>query len=87
MVRNLQPCLVEELMRFKATVRNEKQPEILVRRQITSGGDALAIREVYPAEEFAGFENFGEFPEWHPGQVESGEEAEVPIRTPGDQKL
>ena len=31
---------------------------------------ALAIREVYPAEEFAGFESFGEFPEWHPGQAE-----------------
>lgn len=34
--------------------------------------EALAIREVYPPEEFAGFENFGEFPEWHPGEAEAG---------------
>ena len=31
--------------------------------------DALAIRESYPAEEFAGFESFGESPEWQPGQA------------------
>ena len=74
-------------MRLKATTRNDKQREILVRRPTTSGGDALAIREVYPAEEFAGFENFGEFPEWQPGQAESGEEPELPSRVPGDPKL
>ena len=74
-------------MRLNATKRTEKQREILVRRPTTSGGDALAIREVYPAEEFAGFENFGEFPEWHPGQAESGEEQDLPSRIPGDHKL
>jgi len=74
-------------MRLKANIRNERQREILVRRPTTSGGDALAIREEYPAEEFAGFENFGEFPEWHPGQAESGEEPELPRRIPGDHKL
>ena len=74
-------------MRLNATKRTEKQREILVRRPTTSGGDALAIREVYPAEEFAGFENFGEFPEWHPGQAESGEQPELRSRIPGDNKL
>lgn len=50
---------------------NKKQGEIAVQGESwTASSSALAIREVYPAEEFAGFENFGEFPEWHPGQAE-----------------
>jgi hypothetical protein len=60
-------------MRPKLTIRNENRREIAAEHQ-TSPSDALAIREVYPPEEFAGFENFGEFPEWHPGEAESGEE-------------
>jgi hypothetical protein len=28
--------------------------------------ETLALREVYPPEEFAGFDGFGEFPEWQP---------------------
>ena len=71
-------------MRLKATTRDEKRRKVAVRRQISSGGAALAIREVYPAEEFAGFENFGEFPEWRPGQAESVEESEIRIRITGD---
>jgi hypothetical protein len=51
------------------------------RRQILPTGDGLAIREVYPPEEFAGFENFGEFPEWHPGQVESPRDPELQVGT------
>lgn len=35
----------------------------------TASAEALAMREVYPPEEFAGFENFGESPEWEPGQA------------------
>jgi len=41
-----------------------------MKRKLQSRKDALAMREVYPPEEFAGFENFGEFPEWQPGQAE-----------------
>lgn len=78
MVRHLHLPREEELMRLKAAIKNEKQRAIPVRRH-SSGVDALAIREVYPAEEFAGFENFGEFPEWHPGQVEASEEPEREI--------
>lgn len=37
--------------------------------QWAASAEGLAMREVYPPEEFAGFENFGEFPEWHPGQA------------------
>jgi hypothetical protein len=77
--------LVEELMRLRSTTN--KQREVPARRQTTSGSDALAIREVYPAEEFAGFENFGEFPEWQPGQAESSEEPKHPVPVAGDQKL
>jgi hypothetical protein len=55
-------------MQHKRQAENEKRPgnrkEILLRRT-----EALAIREVYPAEEFAGFESFGEFPEWRPGEA------------------
>ena len=87
MVRDLHQLLAEELMRLRAMAKNEKQREVPARRQTTSGGDALATREVYPAEEFAGFENFGEFPEWHPGQAESNEEPEHPLPVPDDQKL
>jgi hypothetical protein len=87
MVPDLHLAWLEELMRLRATARNEKQREVPARRQTTSGGDALAIREVYPAEEFAGFEDFGEFPEWHPGQAESSEEPKRPSPTPDDQKL
>ena len=45
---------------------NEKQDEIVQHQNPA----ALALREVYPAEEFAGFETFGESPEWQPGQAE-----------------
>ena len=30
---------------------------------------SLAVPDTYPAEEFAGFDDFGEFPEWRPGDV------------------
>jgi hypothetical protein len=69
-------------MRAKATIRNEKRRQI--GRQTSPGGEALAIREAYPPEEFAGFENFGEFPEWHPGEAESGEEPELQTPITGD---
>jgi hypothetical protein len=55
-----------------------------VRRKTLPTGDALAIREVHPAEEFAGFENFGEFPEWHPGQAESAKDPELQIEASDD---
>jgi hypothetical protein len=65
-------------MRHKQNVSKEEQSEI--RHQTgAASADALGAREVYPPEEFAGFENFGEFPEWHPGQAEgkiSGDEWE-----------
>jgi hypothetical protein len=64
-------------MRLKAITKKEERREIAARRETPSGGDALAIREVYPPEEFAGFENFGEFPEWHPGQAKSDEAPEL----------
>ena len=58
---------------------NKKQDELAVQQQSgTAIPSALALREVYPAEEFAGFENFGEFPEWHPGQAESDISGAVP---------
>ena len=63
-------------MRSKADTDNARQREIAVRRQTSEGGDALALREEYPPEEFAGFGNFGESPEWHPGQARPGEEPE-----------
>ena len=65
-------------MRYK-NAKNEKQGEIAVQCESwTASVAALALREVYPAEEFAGFDNFGEFPEWHPGQAECGVSEEVP---------
>jgi hypothetical protein len=57
------------VMRLKQSSRKEKQRDITHQTWAVSA-EALALREVYPAEEFAGFENFGEFPEWHPGQAE-----------------
>ena len=58
-------------MRRKQHLREEKRREIALHHQTWTGSvDTLALREVYPPEEFAGFENFGESPEWHPGQVD-----------------
>jgi hypothetical protein len=54
----------------KQRSKNEK-PEEITHQTWAARADALAIREVYPPEEFAGFENFGEFPEWHPRQAEA----------------
>ena len=57
-------------MRRKEYSKDEKEHEINVEHATWSAGsEALALRELYPPEEFAGFENFGEFPEWHPGQA------------------
>jgi hypothetical protein len=55
-------------MRRKQNSRKEKQDEI-THQAWTASADALGMREMYPPEEFAGFENFGEFPEWRPGQA------------------
>jgi hypothetical protein len=40
----------------------------------------LARPDVLPAEEFAGFDEFGEDPEWRPGERESRERTEAPDR-------
>jgi len=55
-------------MRRKRNSRKERQVEI-AHQTWAASADALGMREVYPPEEFAGFENFGEFPEWHPGEA------------------
>lgn len=51
--------------------------------QWAASAEGLAMREVYPPEEFAGFENFGEFPEWHPGQATADLRAQKPENPPG----
>jgi hypothetical protein len=60
-------------MRRRQAQGNEERREIEVQRR-TAADDALALRETYPPEEFAGFGDFGEFPEWHPGQAECDED-------------
>ena len=58
-------------MKRKKRSETVKPPSSSVRRETSvSWSGALGIREVYPTEEFAGFESFGVFPEWHPGQAE-----------------
>jgi hypothetical protein len=59
-------------MRRNQRARREKRRETAGDQAWAVASDALAIREVYPAEEFAGFENFGESPEWQPGQAAGG---------------
>jgi hypothetical protein len=70
-------------MRHKNSA-NKKQDELAEQyRTWTASASALALREVYPAEEFAGFENFGESPEWHPGRAECAVSDDVPGPTAG----
>ena len=61
-------------MKPKQKTKNEERNRGAVRYQAWEAPvDALAIREIYPAEEFAGFERFGESPEWEPGQAEQAQ--------------
>ena len=71
-------------MRHKHSADNKKQTESRTEHRVTSvARGALSMREVYPPEEFAGFDIFGESPEWHPGQagcdVDIASSAEVEI--------
>lgn len=59
-------------------MRNQQDAKHKKRSPIRTA--ALGLREEYPPEEFAGFEIFGESPEWHPGQAGCGDE-----RVSGDQ--
>jgi len=63
-------------MRRKQSVKKEKERDITHQTGVATE-PALGVRDVYPAEEFAGFDNFGEFPEWHAGQVARRVEGEA----------
>ena len=57
-------------MRHKQSATNKKHSiDWTENRTLSISRETLGMREVYPAEEFAGFEVFGESPEWHPGQA------------------
>ena len=46
----------------------------LKKRTLDRRDDHLGHPDVVPAEEFTCIDGFGEFPEWHPGDVESDED-------------